>query len=72
VAAFKYTQGAPFWSVSLLNELRRIGVARVSAARPALHHPLMPFLQVLTAAFDFLRMPFAKLSQMEIILRRDQ
>jgi hypothetical protein len=32
----------------------------------------MPYLQVLTAAFDFLRMPFSKLSQMEITLRRDQ
>lgn len=67
---FSYTQGAPFWSVSLLNELKRVGLATVSAERPAIRHPLMPWLQVLSAGFDFARRPFAKLSQMELILER--
>jgi SAM-dependent methyltransferase len=71
VAAFSYTQGAPFWAVSVLNELRRAGLARVSYERPAPYHPLVPLLQVLFAGFDFARRPFARLSQMFFILERD-
>jgi SAM-dependent methyltransferase len=66
--AFSYTQGAPFWSVSLLEELRRLGLVRISADRPAVTHPLIPALQALSAAFDFLRRPFAPLSQMELLV----
>lgn len=68
VATFTYTQGAPFWSVSLLEELRRLGLVTISADRPAIYHPLMPLLQIGAAGFDFLRQPFAKLSQMELVL----
>jgi SAM-dependent methyltransferase len=67
--AFSYTQGAPFWSVSLLEELRRLGLVKITAARPAVTHPLIPALQALSAAFDLLRRPFAPLSQMELIAR---
>lgn len=67
--SFSYTQGAPFWSVSLLEELRRLGLVKVTAQRPAVSHPLIPALQAMTAAFDFLRRPFAPLSQMEMVLR---
>jgi SAM-dependent methyltransferase len=71
VAGFSFTQGAPFWSVSVLELMRRAGFADVSAARPAIRHPFMPMLQAAGAAFDFARMPFAELSQMTIIAERD-
>jgi len=67
---FGYTQGAPFWSVSILEMLRRWGLVSVSSERPAIYHPLMPLLQAASAAFDFARAPFAKLSQMIVILAR--
>lgn len=71
VSSFAYTQGAPFWSISLLAALQRHGLARISAERPAIYHPLTPFLQAASAAFDFGRKPFgAKLSQMVLTLRR--
>ncbi|MDP3897354.1 MAG: class I SAM-dependent methyltransferase [Mesorhizobium sp.] len=71
VAGFEYTQGAPFWSVSILAALQRLGWVRVSAERPAIYHPLTPILQALSAGFDFARQPFgAKLSQMVLTLRR--
>ena len=50
---FSYTQGAPFWAISLLDILRRKGLATVSAARPSICHPLTPMLQAAAAAFDF-------------------
>jgi 2-polyprenyl-3-methyl-5-hydroxy-6-metoxy-1,4-benzoquinol methylase len=67
-ARFGYTQGAPFWSVSILEELRRLDLVSISAERPAIYHPLIPLLQIGSAAFDILRRPFAKLSQMECVL----
>jgi SAM-dependent methyltransferase len=70
VAAFSYTQGAPFWSVSVLDLLQRMKLAHISAERPAMFHPLMPLLQVGFAGFDFLRRPFSKLSQMQLVLQR--
>lgn len=71
VVGFSYTQGAPFWSVSLLEMLRRLGLVRVSADRPSIYHPLMPLLQAFSAAFDYLRKPFAPLSQMIILLGKE-
>jgi 2-polyprenyl-3-methyl-5-hydroxy-6-metoxy-1,4-benzoquinol methylase len=70
VTDFSYTQGAPFWSVSLLDLLRRFGLVSISAERPAIYHPLMPLLQAATAFFDFARKPFgARLSQMVVTLK---
>jgi 2-polyprenyl-3-methyl-5-hydroxy-6-metoxy-1,4-benzoquinol methylase len=69
VESFSYTQGAPFWSVSVLDMLRRRGLVRVTKERPAIYHPLMPALQGAFAAFDMARSPFAKLSQMQLVLR---
>ena len=34
VVSFAYTQGAPFWSVSVLNEMRRLGWIRCSREHP--------------------------------------
>jgi 2-polyprenyl-3-methyl-5-hydroxy-6-metoxy-1,4-benzoquinol methylase len=70
VASFTYTQGAPFWSVSILNELRRLGLVSCSKERPTPFHPLSPLLQAGFAAFDFARRPVAKTSQMLFVLRR--
>ena len=70
VLDFSYTQGAPFWSVSVLDALRKRGLVRVDASRPAVYHPLFPILQAAFAAFDMIRSPFAKLSQMQIVLGR--
>ena len=63
-----YTQGAPFWTVSMINELRKLGVCSVSAKRPSIEHPLTPLFQIGFAALDFLRMPFSKTSQVNIHL----
>ena len=63
VARCSYTQGAPFWTVSAINELRKFsGLATVTAARPSIESPLTPLFHIIFAAFDFLRMPFAKTS----------
>src|SRR5262249_4627540 len=64
VVNFSYTQGAPFWSVSVLDAMHRFGITEISAKRPAIYHPLTPLLQAGFAAFDFARAPFAPLSQM--------
>lgn len=71
VRSFSYAQGAPFWSTSILFMLARWGVIRVTKERPAVFHPLFPLLAAVAAGFDFLRSPFAKLSQMLIVLQRD-
>ncbi len=63
-----YTQGAPFWTINIINELRNLGLCKVSAARPSVEHPLTPWLQIVFAAVDFLRMPFSKTSQVNILL----
>jgi 2-polyprenyl-3-methyl-5-hydroxy-6-metoxy-1,4-benzoquinol methylase len=70
IAEFSYTQGAPFWSVSVLDQLARLGLVSITPERPAIYHPLMPVLQVGFAAFDFARRPFGKLSQMHLVLTR--
>ena len=70
VVDFSYTQGAPFWSVSVLDAMRRMGLVDISAERPAIYHPLTPLLQASFAAFDFARAPFAPLSQMVFTLGR--
>lgn len=71
VLDFSYTQGAPFWGVSILDLMRRAGLASVSASRPSIYHPFMPMLLAVSAAFDFLRKPFSALSQMVFTLGND-
>jgi SAM-dependent methyltransferase len=72
IDGFSYTQGGAFWAASLLAALNRRGWVRISRNRPAVHHPLFPVLAGVTAAFDFLRLPFAPTSQMFITLRREK
>ena len=71
IERFSHTQGGAFWAASILAALARRGLVRISAERPAVNHPAFPFLAGLTAAFDYLRMPFARTSQMFIVLRRE-
>jgi SAM-dependent methyltransferase len=70
IVGFHYTQGAPFWSVSLLEMMRGWGLVSVSADRPAIRHPVMPLLQAASAIFDFGRKPFSRLSQMVVFLEQ--
>lgn len=71
IRSFTYTQGAPFWSTSILFMLAQWGMIRVTKERPAVFHPLFPLFAGVAAGFDFIRSPFAKLSQMLIVLQRD-
>jgi 2-polyprenyl-3-methyl-5-hydroxy-6-metoxy-1,4-benzoquinol methylase len=71
VAHCSYTQGAPFWTVSMINELRKLGLSKVSAERPSIEHPLTPLFHIGFAALDFLRSPFSKTSQINIHLTSD-
>lgn len=55
INSFKYTQGAPFWAWSTLIAMEKRGLVRIDAERPVINHPLIPFFNILFAAFDFLR-----------------
>jgi hypothetical protein len=70
VGSFACAQGAPFWTVSVLNELRMLGLVKISRERPSIYHPLVPVFQALFAALDILRSPLARLSQMTFVLER--
>lgn len=66
-----YTQGAPFWTVSMLAALERAGLTRITPERPAWLHPLYPSLAAGFAAIDFTRGLLSPLSQMVFVLGRD-
>ena len=70
VISAKYTQGAPFWAVSLVAWLASGGFVKISAEHPAYKHGLYQPLVILFATFDFLRMPFVQTSQMFFQLKR--
>ena len=70
VISFAYTQGAPFWAASVLNELRLLGWVKISRERPLIYHPLTPLLQTIFAGLDFVRRPMARLSQMIFVMKR--
>jgi len=72
VKMINYTQGAPFWSGSVLNALSKRGLIRVSKDRPMLSHPLLTPMFAIFAAFDFIRLPFSKTSQMFIIVEKSR
>jgi hypothetical protein len=65
-----HTQGAPFWTVSVLATLEKAGAVRITPDRPAWFHPLYPPLAAFFAAVDFARGPFMPLSQMVFVLGR--
>ena len=49
------TQGAPFWTVSVLAALQRRRLARITAERPVVEHPLFPLLLAVFGAVDLAR-----------------
>lgn len=69
VAKASYTQGAPFWSVSVIGWLKARGVL-AKDRRPLYRHPLNGVLMAVFACLDFSRAPFARTSQMLFMLRR--
>jgi SAM-dependent methyltransferase len=71
VVSSKRTQAAPFWAFSALAWLHRAGMVSISSRRPAVSHPLYPFLAAGFAMIDYLRMPFMETGQMFVILARE-
>ncbi|MCX6317383.1 MAG: class I SAM-dependent methyltransferase [Bacteroidetes bacterium] len=69
VQQLSYTQGAPFWAFSIIAALYRKKWVRINAERPIIFHGLFAPVSALFAVFDFIRRPFAKTSQLFIILR---
>ncbi len=70
VKQFSYTQGAPFWASSMLFWMERHGWVTITKERPVMYHPLFPFIGIFFAIFDFARKPFAKTSQMFVVLEK--
>lgn len=70
IEKFNYTQGAPFWTVSILHWLHQKKWIKATAQKPLIYHPLFGIISILTATLDFLRKPFAPLSQMFFILTK--
>lgn len=70
VRRFDYTQGAPFWAASLLAAWRRRGWVSISRSRPAVSHLLFGPLGALFAMVDLIRLPWARTSQMRLLLSR--
>lgn len=68
VLKLAYTQGAPFWAFSVIAWLHRKGLVKISATRPIIFHWLFAPISACFAVFDFIRRPFARTSQMFIIL----
>jgi SAM-dependent methyltransferase len=67
---FQYTQGAPFWTTSVMFAMHRHGWIRVSRESPVPKHPLYPILNMAFASFDLVRGMAARTSQMQLILKR--
>jgi 2-polyprenyl-3-methyl-5-hydroxy-6-metoxy-1,4-benzoquinol methylase len=65
-----YTQGAPFWAVSVLFALKRLGLVSITAQRPAAYHPMLGLLTGAFAGFDFIRRYFSKTSQMFAVIKK--
>lgn len=70
IGHFKYTQGAPFWTTSILYALGRRKWIRVSEDHPVPKHPLYALLNMVFACIDLLRGRVAKTSQMFAILKQ--
>jgi 2-polyprenyl-3-methyl-5-hydroxy-6-metoxy-1,4-benzoquinol methylase len=66
----QYTQGAPFWAFSIIAALYRKRMVRISAQKPIIFHWLFAPISGLFAIFDFVRRPFARTSQMFILLKK--
>ncbi len=71
IKKLRYTQGAPFWAFSIMAALSRRKIIHTSAKRPIIFHGLFAPLSAFFAVFDFARKPFAKTSQMFILLGKE-
>ncbi len=71
IKKLQYTQGAPFWAFSIIAALSRKKIIRTSAKKPIIFHWLFAPLSAFFAVFDFARKPFAKTSQMFILLGKE-
>lgn len=67
---FSYTQGAPFWSFSILHWLHKRKLIKADKEHPIIYHPLFFVISMFAAAVDFIRKPFAPLSQMFFVLTK--
>ena len=72
VSSLRYTQGGVFWAFSIIIYLHRKKILKVTRDRPVIFHPLFPLISSFFAAFDFIRRPLAKTSQMFIVLIHQQ
>ncbi|MEQ1676364.1 MAG: class I SAM-dependent methyltransferase [Chitinophagaceae bacterium] len=72
IKKLNYTQGAPFWAFSIIASLYRKKMVRISANRPIIFHWLFAPISAGFAIFDFIRRPFAKTSQLFIILHKEE
>jgi SAM-dependent methyltransferase len=71
IKKLNYTQGAPFWAFSIIASLSRKKLVRISPEKPIIFHWLFAPISAMFAVFDFVRRPFAKTSQMFIILTKE-
>lgn len=67
---FSFTQGAPFWSFSMLHWLHKKKLIKADKEHPIIYHPLFALISIIMAAFDFIRKPFAPLSQMFFVITK--
>ena len=72
IKKLEYTQGAPFWAFSIIAGLHRKRMVRISSKKPIIFHWLFSPLSAVFAVFDFIRKPFAKTSQMFILLGKEE
>jgi SAM-dependent methyltransferase len=70
IQMIKLTQGAPFWSWSVLHLLNRLRLVKVSRAWPMYKSGIVPFLFGAFAVFDLLRSPVMRTSQIFVVLQR--
>jgi len=71
IREFRYTQGAPQWTQSVLCTLSQFGIFKITKQRPITQHPLTVPTLAFFAVFDFIRLFFAKTSQMFLIIERN-
>jgi len=68
IKALKFTQGAPFWTYSVLNLCRKKDI--LQRKKNLVDHIFFAPLSIFFALLDVLRSPFGKTSQMFVILSR--
>jgi len=68
VVQISFTQGAPFWTYSILQLFRKKKVELKKT--PLIDHPLFGVLSLLFAIFDTVRSMFSKTSQMFVVLKK--